>query len=204
MYLSVYNIMSTNPNIVKLKVEGDWATDGKLAFTKDVYEVKWDDVEQFIVKNKRCHEIIQGPCKPYYDVELYYATEDERAEAFKDDYADCKDALEELFPYSKYKGRRIVYLCASGKSANPNKADKPYVNSIHAIVNGVGYCESGLDVPQHAEFTALFDNQVYVAAGKSKNFRTIFSHKHADPKRPFLPLPSRIKANSIGCRTSQC
>ncbi len=84
----------------------------KMKARKSEYqEVAVENLAEFVEKNPHSHEIICGPCKPYYDYDPLYGSEQKAKDQFFHDHELAYKALANYFG----KGE-VLSFCAPGKT----------------------------------------------------------------------------------------
>ena len=130
---------------------------------------------------KRCgvgYEVIDGACIPYMDFDFKYDDDETRETNEDDDVYNSIEAVRKEYPKGK-----VYYMVANGYSMGKDK----YVNSIHAVVRGVGYFNSGEELFNSfsPSLQAVVDRSVYKRAGKRQLFRMVGCSKEGE-QRPFI------------------
>src|SRR5208282_6226346 len=97
--------------------------------TNDFREIAMEKLADFIEENKYCHEVIEGPCVPYYDFEQYYATEELQKKNFYSDFEESQAKVLEKF--GNEKKARVYSFDSSGKTNNIKHKNQPFKNSFH-------------------------------------------------------------------------
>lgn len=114
-------------------------------------EVAVEKLDDFVIKNPHSHEIIFGPCKPYYDYDPVYGSEQKAKDQF---FHDHEIAYK---PLANYFGKgEVLSFCAPGK-AQDKHGNTIWKNSFHFRVRNWGFFESAAYIPRFP----IFDQQVY-------------------------------------------
>lgn len=114
-------------------------------------EVAVEKLEEFVDKNPHSHEIIFGPCKPYYDYDPVYGSEQKAKDQF---FHDHELAYKTLANY--YGKGEVLSFCAPGKTADKH-GNPVWKNSFHFRIRNWGFFESAAYIPRFP----IFDQQVY-------------------------------------------
>jgi hypothetical protein len=146
-------------------------------------ETKWsfNRIKQIITDNKgKGHEIIRGPCLPYYDFEIVYENVKEGKSKLSTDYNEAYEQLRQQFVYG-----RIISFVASGIVMKDNV--RKWKQSFHFIVRGDGYYKQGADIPKMDGDG--WDQSVYKRAGKRQCFRLPYCSKDGETRKLLLIDP---------------
>jgi len=125
-------------------------------------------VEEFIKQEVGYEAFIDGGYKPYYDFDPKYLTESEGKANTHSDLDEYYDRVLKVFPNA-----RNIYVFSDARRIAPDRDGNVWKNSMHMIVEGVGYYLSMLDFP-HVEGR---DMTAYKKPGSRQLFRAPYMSK---------------------------
>ena len=150
--------------------------------TEDCAVCSEEGVIHTIMTTGMGHEGIFGKCKPYFDFDFSYDTEEKQIEA---EYSICQASINEVVGFCGVNAKDIHMLTANGYSANKRK----WVNSIHIIVPNSTVYSCGKELLNSMRDYDMFDIEpdymVYKGVGKRQCFRLPYCSKEGET-RPFV------------------
>ena len=150
-----------------------------------------EELNAYIKTKTTGYEAIYGQVKPYADFDITYDTKEEQV---NNEYNDIKSAVDGMSKCFNCPKDDIVILTANGQKSN-NK----WINSIHLIVNNNKVFKCGHDLKSILNNYTWPDKikpdlSVYKRAGKRQLFRLAYCSKEGE-NRPFVLTTINYKNN---------
>ena len=145
-------------------------------------------------KDFHYHEVTQGECKLYFDIDRPIEEEDYE-DVHEPALIEAWDALERVLKKNPRWGNYLI----TGQDASGMKSDNTWKISIHLVVNNIGCRRSGADwmdvvkdyeneLSQTEHFDNHLDTGCYKKFGMQQSLRLLFASKINDPKRKLRPF----------------
>lgn len=151
----------------------------KTKFSKKPIQIELgNELKRFVKRTPTAYEVIKGKIIPPYEFDNKYESKEEQKENWKGDYERAYQAVDVLYNIKDFPNKKLYLFDSSGYDA----VNKIWKNSFHIRVRGVGYYESGLDIPK----AETADPAIYKSAGKRQLLRMIGCSKENDEDRILL------------------
>lgn len=127
-----------------------------------------DEILEYVKKHSEGYEIINKACRPYFDYDFYYETEEKRKEAEEEDIKKIFNELNTI-----YDTTNALIFVSHGIDKDKQDKNLPcYKNSFNIIIRGCGYYQSNNDI--NKPNNGSHDENVYK---KNQKLRLPFASK---------------------------